>query len=112
MSYHLAGDTIAAISTPPGIGAIGVIRISGPDAINIVAGLFPGKDIKLLPPNTLHHGLLQFEGEIIDDVLLSIFRSPHSYTGEDIAEISCHGSPFILRRVMEILSKLGIRPAK
>lgn len=104
-------DTIAAIATPPGIGALGIIRISGREAIEVANKLFPKKDLLEARPHTLHYGPLKFQEELIDEVLLSLFRAPASYTGENLIEISCHGSPYIVQRIMEVLIALGIRPA-
>ena len=108
--------TIAAIATAPGQGAIAVIRVSGPDAFPILDKLFQptGKGAKLSdrPRNTLVHGILQFELEVIDDVLVSLFRAPHSYTGEDVIEISCHGSVVVQKKILHILVLSGARLAK
>ncbi|HRP18937.1 MAG TPA: tRNA uridine-5-carboxymethylaminomethyl(34) synthesis GTPase MnmE, partial [Ginsengibacter sp.] len=103
MHSHLSGwkDTIAAIATPPGIGGIGIIRVSGEQAYPVVQQLFTKKNLEELQANTLHVGLLQDEGEVLDEVVLSLFRKPHSFTGEDVIEISCHGSPFILQQVLD-----------
>lgn len=109
LSYE---DTIAAIATPPGIGALGVIRVSGKDAVNITARCFKGHNIRESPGFTLHYGYIVDGEETVDEVLLSIFRSPKSFTGEDIAEISCHGSPYILQRVLNLLISRGARLAK
>src|SRR6185369_11248704 len=87
-------DTIAAIVTPPGIGALGIIRVSGLDAIEKVNLLFPKKDLAKVKTHTLHFGPLMFEGDLIDEVLVSVFKAPNSFTGENSIEISCHGSPF------------------
>ena len=108
----LRNDTIAAIATPPGIGALGIIRISGHDAIEKASLLFPKKNLNEVQSHTLHYGPLVFDNEIIDEVVVSVFRAPHSFTGENSVEITCHGSPFILQRVMEILSDIGVRPAQ
>ena len=105
-------DTIAAIATPSGIGAIGIIRLSGHDAIEKANILFPKKSLKEAARNTLHYGPLLYNNELLDEVIVSVFKTPHSYTGEDVIEISCHGSPFILGSVMEALINLGVRPAK
>ena len=114
MINHLSGwdDTIVALATPPGIGAIGVIRLSGKMTFSIVNSLFPSKDLLQEAPNTLHVGYLKRKGQIIDEVVLSLFRSPKSYTGEDVIEISCHGSPFIHQRIIEACIESGARLAK
>ena len=108
-------DTICAIATAQG-GAIGSIRVSGPDAISITSRIFtPAKSGKTLTesrPYTLTFGRIYDGGEIIDEVLVSLFRSPHSYTGEDCTEITCHGSSYILQRVMQLLIHQGCRMAQ
>ncbi len=97
-------DTIAAISTPPGMGGIAVIRISGKEALEIVSGVIkPYRDLKQITPNTIIKSKITNENIILDDVLLSIFKAPHSYTGEDIVEISCHGSQYIANQILELL---------
>jgi tRNA modification GTPase len=114
MSNSLAGwdDTIVALATPPGIGAIGVIRLSGKDTYTIVNDLFPAKDLLQEAPNTLHVGFLKQDSKVLDEVVLSLFRSPRSYTGEDVIEISCHGSPFIHQQIIEACIEKGARLAK
>ena len=108
-------DTICAIATAQG-GAIGLIRVSGPDAIAFTNRIFTpvGSSAPLTQrkPYTLTFGHIKnAEGEIIDEVLISVFRAPHSYTGEDSTEISCHGSPYILQQVMQLLISNGCRAA-
>ena len=107
-------DTICAIATAQG-GAIGVIRVSGPEAISITSRIFipiAGKALDERKPYTLTFGKIQTaEGEVIDEVLVSVFRAPHSYTGEDSTEISCHGSSYILQQVMKRLIECGCRTA-
>jgi tRNA modification GTPase len=105
-------DTIVALATPPGIGAIGVIRLSGPATYSIVDDLLPSRDLSKAPPNTIHVGLLEKDGTILDEVVLSLFRSPRSYTGEDVIEISCHGSPYVQQQVIGACIELGARLAK
>ena len=110
--HHLAG-TIVALATPPGVGAIGVIRLSGEDALPIVQKVFGGKDLTKQKSHTLHFGtIIDSGGKILDEVLVSIFKAPHSYTGENIAEVSCHGSPYILRQVLELFIENGARLAQ
>lgn len=106
-------DTICALATPAG-GAIAVIRISGPQALEILSHIYrPNSSRKSqLLANTIHYGTIQnTTGDIIDDVLVSIFRAPHSYTGEDSVEISCHGSRYIISKVLELLILNGCRQA-
>ena len=98
-------DTICALATAPG-GALGIIRISGEQSLEILSRIF-SKDVRDAKPNTIHYGHI---GDI-DEVLVSIFRAPHSYTGEDSAEISCHGSRYILNKVLELLVQNGCRMA-
>ncbi len=105
-------DTIVALATAPGVGAIGVIRLSGVQAVGIANTLFPAKDISNQPSHTLHVGLLVYKEEVIDEVVLSIFLAPKSYTGENIVEISCHGSSYILNRVIEACVAEGARLAR
>ena len=104
-------DTICALATAPG-GAIGIIRISGPKSLEILAHVFRGKgDVQSYPANTLHYGHIVQNDEVIDEVVVSIFRAPHSYTGEDSVEISCHGSRYILNKVLALLIENGCRQA-
>ncbi len=105
-------DTIVAVATPPGIGAIGVIRVSGPASWDIVNELFVNKDLNVQLSHTLHVGLLKEEGEQLDEVVLALFRGPRSYTGEDVVEISCHGSQYVIQRVIQALLNQGARLAK
>ena len=114
MNNNLTGwdDTIIALATPPGIGAIGVIRLSGKKSFDIVNELFPSKDLLQMPSHTLQVGYLKEDGQPLDEVVLSLFRGPRSYTGEDVIEISCHGSPFIHQQVIEACIRKGARLAK
>jgi tRNA modification GTPase len=105
-------DTIVALATPMGIGAIGVIRLSGSKAIEIANALFSSKDLAKEKSHTLHVGLLKNEKMILDEVVISLYKTPHSYTGENIVEISCHGSPFIHQQVIEACIQQGARLAK
>jgi tRNA modification GTPase len=105
-------DTIVAIATPPGIGAIGVIRLSGSIAIDIANNLFPSKDLSKQSSHTLHVGYLKYEDEIIDEVVISIYKNPTSYTGEDVVEISCHGSAFVQQQAIQSIIGKGARLAK
>ncbi len=105
-------DTIVALATPNGVGAIGVIRLSGPKTIDIVNQLFPSKDLAKQPSHTIHVGFLKDGDKVLDEVVVSLFKNPKSYTGEDVIEISCHGSPFIQERVINTIVKYGARLAK
>jgi tRNA modification GTPase len=103
--------TICALATAPG-GAIGIIRVSGPQTLEILSHVFRGSgDVQTYPANTIHYGHIVLGTEVIDEVLISVFRAPHSYTGEDSAEISCHGSRYILNKVLELLIGNGCRMA-
>ena len=104
-------DTICAIATPPGLGALGVVRVSGPDTIVKLNQLFTSKDLSAQKGYTIHFGRIEHNGQTIDEVLLSLFRNPKSYTGEDLIELSCHGSPYILKQLLEALNAQGIRLA-
>lgn len=105
-------DTIVALATPQGVGAIGVIRVSGSRAIALVGEFFKGKNLEEVPSHTVHFGrLVDQEGVTVDEVLVSVFRNPSSYTGEDSVEISCHGSSYILETVLMILISGGARLA-
>lgn len=116
MNFYAAtdlNDTIIALITPPGIGAIGVLRMSGSSAIAICDEAFKGKILQKQPSHTIHFGtIVNDEGEIIDEVLVSLFKAPHSYTSEDTVEVSCHGSPFILQQVLTLFLSKGARLAK
>ncbi len=105
-------DTIAAIATPPGIGAIGVLRVSGESAFEIINRLFPSKNLAEQIANTLHIGYIKDGDEILDEVVISIFKNPSSYTGEDVVEIGCHGSPYIQQKVLNAIIHNGARLAK
>jgi tRNA modification GTPase len=105
-------DTIVALATPPGIGAIGVIRLSGPRAFSITNELFPAKDLAAQPSHTLHVGYLRYKDEVLDEVVVSLFKGPKSYTGEDVVEVSTHGSPFVQQQIINACMELGARPAK
>ena len=104
-------STICALATAPG-GALGIIRISGPQTLEILSCIFT-KDLRNAQPNTIHYGhIIDQTSNLIDEVLVSVFRAPHSYTGEDSAEISCHGSRYILNKVIELLIQNGCRMAE
>ena len=105
-------DTIVALATPPGVGAIGVIRLSGAKSLDIVNSLMPQKDIIAQKSHTVHVGDLYYENQLIDEVVVTLFKNPRSYTGEDVVEISCHGSPYILQQTINACLALGARVAK
>ncbi len=105
-------DTIVALATPNGIGAIGVIRLSGTKAIEITNELFSAKDLQKQNSHTLHVGLLKDKGKVLDEVVIALYKNPKSYTGEDVVEISCHGSPFIQEQIIYAIVSKGARLAK
>ncbi|APG59347.1 tRNA uridine-5-carboxymethylaminomethyl(34) synthesis GTPase MnmE [Christiangramia salexigens] len=108
-------DTIVALATPSGAGAIAIVRVSGPDALNIVSPLFSAKSKKPLqdqPTHTLHLGNIMDGERTLDEVLVSVFRAPKSYTGEETVEISCHGSPFIQQEIIQLMIRKGCRAAE
>ncbi len=114
MSAQLRGwdDTIVALATPPGIGAIGVIRVSGKETFRIMNEMFPSKNLHAQASHSLHVGMLQQNNLALDEVVLSLFKGPRSYTGEDVIEISSHGSPFILEKILHAITQNGARMAK
>jgi tRNA modification GTPase len=106
-------DTIVALATPPGIGAIGVIRLSGPQAIQIVDAVFYGKKLSEQVSHTIHFGTIRNEqNQILDEVLVSLFVEPRSYTGENVVEISCHGSNYIIQELIRLFIRSGARAAQ
>lgn len=105
-------DTIVAIATPPGEGAIGIIRLSGSHAVAIVNNLFSGKNLAAQPSHTIHFGKIKDGDKIIDEVVVSLYRAPKSYTGEHVVEISCHGSDYVLQRVLQLCMAQGAAMAK
>src|SRR6202012_227964 len=105
-------ETIVALATPNGIGAIGVIRLSGPDAIIIANKVFKGKDLIKQESHTIHFGNVVDGDMILDEVLMSLFVAPRSYTRENVVEISCHGSAYIIESIIKLLIKKGARGAK
>jgi len=105
-------DTIVAIATPPGEGAIGVIRLSGSNAISVVNAIFKGKNLEEQPSHTLHFGRIVDGDKVIDEVVVSLYKGPKSYTGEDIAEISCHGSAYVQQQIIGLCAAHGARMAK
>jgi tRNA modification GTPase len=109
-------DTICAIATPPGTGAVAILRLSGKDSLSIALKLFEPAASLITPENIKSHhlyfGKIIFEGKVVDEILLSYFKAPHSYTAEDVVEISCHGSEFIQQKLIEIFLHLGLRFAE
>ncbi len=107
-------DTIVALSTPPGAGALAVVRLSGPQAVAITQALFSKKNLAAQPGHTLHYGTLRdpATGQILDEVVAALYRAPRSYTREDVVEISGHGSDFIVRQILAALLRQGARLAE
>lgn len=112
----MTNETICAISTAPGVGGIAVIRISGKEAILLCDRIFQprkaGKSLTLQPAYSLTYGTIVEKGEAVDDVMMALFRAPHSFTGEDTVEITCHGSVYIQQRILQLLVATGCRLAK
>jgi len=110
----LFSDTIVALSTPPGAGALAVLRLSGPAAVAITASLFSKKSFAQAAGHTLHYGTLRQpgSGEILDEVVAALYRAPRSFTREDVVEISCHGSDYVVRQVLGALLRAGARLAE
>jgi tRNA modification GTPase len=108
-------DTIVALATPSGAGAVAIIRMSGKKAITIASEIFQsvsGKDLTKQKTHTIHLGTIVDETKVYDQVLVSIFKNPNSYTGEDVIEISCHGSTFIQQQIIQLLLRKGCRMAQ
>jgi len=105
-------DTIVALATPNGLGAIAVIRLSGPDAITIANSVFKGKDLSKQASHTIHFGSIADGELILDEVLVSLFVGPRSYTRENVVEISCHASGYIIESIIKLFIKKGARSAK
>ncbi len=104
MKLEIKEDTIIALATPPGVGAISVIRLSGPSSFSVIDSVFAGKSkIANAKTHTIHYGQIVENDEILDDVLVSVFRAPNSYTSEDIVEISTHGSPLIAQKIISLI---------
>ncbi len=116
MSLYDITNTICALSTAPGTGAIAVIRLSGHEAYSICSKLFQASSPVFswtdALPYSIHHGFAICDEQVIDEVLISLFKAPHSYTGEDVIEISCHGSEFIQQQILDVLIQTGCRLAK
>jgi len=115
MGYVLRDDTITAICTPPGVSAVGVIRVSGPDSVDIVSHIFrshSGQDISKKKRGMYYGNIVEKDGNILDDVIVLVMKSPHSYTGEDVVEIHAHGNMLILRSIIELLLERGVRIAE
>jgi tRNA modification GTPase len=105
-------DTIIALATAQGTGAIAVIRLSGKNAIQVVNQFFKGKNLETQATHTLHFGTIRKGEEIIDEVVVAIFIAPKSFTGENVVEISCHGSPYIVQQIIQLFVEAGVRMAR
>ena len=105
-------DTIAAISTTLGVGAIAIIRVSGEDAISIVNRIFKGKNLSQVESHTIHYGHIVENGENVDEVLVSVMKSPKTFTTEDVVEINCHGGIATTNKVLELVLENGARMAE
>lgn len=114
MSFSLSerNDTIIALATPQGVGAIAVIRLSGKDAITVTNEVFFGKNLENQPSHTIHFGTIRDSEKVIDEVLVSIFKAPKSFTKENVVEISTHGSSYIVNQVLKLFVRKGVRLAK
>ncbi len=110
MNHKNTTDTICAIATPRGIGAIAIIRLSGENAIKIVNKIF-SKEITNVKGYSVHYGTISENQQVVDDVLVTVFRAPHSFTGENSVEIACHGSNYIQQKIIELLLKNGAKLA-
>jgi tRNA modification GTPase len=111
MNISINNDTIIAPSTPYGLSAISLIRLSGKKSILLTNKIFLNKNLNKVKSHTIHFGTIKYKNSIIDEVLVSIFKSPRSYTKENVVEISCHGSPYITNKIISIFIKLGVRIA-
>src|SRR5690349_20109650 len=117
MNFHDSTDTIVAPATASGVAAIAVIRVSGKKAFEIVTAVFTSKgkqknQLHELPSHTIHFGWIKDGDHTVDEVLVSVFKNPNSYTGEDVVEISCHGSVFIQQQIIQLLVRKGARNAE
>jgi len=105
-------DTIVALATPSGTCAIAIIRLSGPDAVSIAGKVFKGKDLNKQKSHTIHFGTIHDGETMLDEVLVSLFIAPNSYTKENVVEISVHGSKYIIESLIKLLIRNGARAAK
>ena len=105
-------DNICAIATPYGVGAISIIRCSGPNSIELVNKVFKGKDLTKCKSHTINYGFIMDNNEVVDDVVCNIFLGPKSFDGENIVEINCHGGIYVTNCVLQVLLKNGFRLAE
>ena len=108
----LFDDTIVGISTAMGKGAISIIRLSGPQAIEIVNKVFKGRNLTKVKSHTIHYGHIYNKEELLDEVLVSVFKAPKTYTAEDVVEINCHGGSFVTNQVLKLLLENNARLAE
>ena len=106
-----SNDTICALSTANGMGAIAVIRVSGTEAFSIVSSIF-SKEVGNQKSHTAHFGVIKEDNKLVDEVLITVFKNPASFTGEDVVEIACHGSVYIQQQILKLLLSKGCRLAK
>jgi len=104
-------DTIIALATAQGVSAIAVVRLSGADAIKLVNLVFPEKDLEAQASHTLHFGTIRDDDRILDEVVVGLFKAPRSFTRENVVEISCHGSPYVVKELINVFLKRGARLA-
>ena len=104
-------DNICAIATPYGVGAISIIRCSGPDALSLVSKIFKGKNLTKVPSHTIHYGRIMENDEVVDEVVCNVFVAPRSFDGENTVEINCHGGVYVTNRVLKVLLSNGFRLA-
>src|SRR5690554_5267981 len=104
-------DTICAASTAEGIGALGIIRVSGLNAISVVNQIFNGKNLTEVQSHTVHYGFIKDNQTVVDEVMVSVFHAPKTFTAENLVEITCHGSPFIQQEILSLLIRNGARMA-
>ena len=109
---RLFDDTIVGISTAMGKGAISIVRLSGPNAISIVNSVFKGKNLSKVKSHTIHYGHIYNKEELLDEVLVSIFKSPKTYTAEDVVEINCHGGSYVTNQILKLMLEIGARLAE
>ena len=109
---RLFEDTIVGISTAMGKGAISIVRLSGIDAIEIVNKTFKGKNLSKAKSHTIHYGHIYNKEELIDEVLVSVFKAPKTYTAEDVVEINCHGGSFVTNQILKLMLEQGARLAE
>ena len=105
-------EPICAVATPSGVGAIGLVRVSGAGTFELINQVFKGKNLLEAQSHTIHFGTIYGPAQVIDEVLVSVFKSPRSFTKEDVVEISCHGSDYIIQQILKLLVRQGARLAK